>query len=153
QDFSLADESANVIRICQLLEGLPLGIVLAASWLETLSLDEIANEISRSLDVLTTNLLGLPARHLNIRAVFDSSCKQLTPDQRDAFMKLSVFRGGFTRDAAHKVAGAALPTLAALVDKSLVRHDPAGRYDLHELLRQYAQEKLQADERGKSVQD
>ena len=57
-------------------------------------------------------------------------------------MRLSVFRGGFTREAAEAVAGASLRTLTALVDKSLVRVDANGRYDIHELLRQYAEERL-----------
>ena len=57
-------------------------------------------------------------------------------------MKLSVFRGGFTREAAEQVAGASLRTLSALVDKSLLRVDASGRYDVHELLRQYGEERL-----------
>src|SRR6266566_4879978 len=57
-------------------------------------------------------------------------------DERDVFQKLSVFRGGFTREAAQVVAGASLQMLARLIDQSLVRLNAAGRYDVHELLRQ-----------------
>jgi len=59
--------------------------------------------------------------------------------------KLAIFRGGCTRDAAADVAGASLAVLATLVDKSLLRRTRTGRYDLHELIRQYALAKLAED--------
>jgi tetratricopeptide (TPR) repeat protein len=75
--------------------------------------------------------------------VFEYSWNRLSDGERDAFMKLSVFRGGFTREAAQAVAGASLKTLTALVNKALVRRDPgSGRYEVHELLRQYAEQQL-----------
>ena len=68
----------------------------------------------------------------------------MSEGERDVFQKLSVFRGGFTREAAEAVAGASLHTLAGLIDKSLLRLKVAGRYDMHELLRQYGAEQLEA---------
>lgn len=144
-DFPLTpDALAYMASICRQVEGMPLAIVLAAAWSETLSLPEIAQEISRSLDFLATTLRDMPARHRNIRAVFDPSWAMLSEEQRAVLKALSIFRGSFTREAAQAVAGASLPVLASLVTKSLLRHSPAGRYDMHELLRQYVFEKLNA---------
>jgi serine/threonine protein kinase/tetratricopeptide (TPR) repeat protein len=140
------DDLRHVTRICSLVDGLPLGLVLAAAWVETLSLHEIADEIAANLDFLESEARDLPARQRSIRAVFDSSWRLLTDSEQQSMMKLSVFRGGFTRESAQVVAGASLKTLAALVNKSLLRRDPAsGRYEIHELVRQYAEALL--DER------
>jgi DNA-binding SARP family transcriptional activator/predicted ATPase len=141
------DESdwPHVVRICQLVEGVPLGIELAASWLRVLSCADIAQEIAQSLDFLTSPLQNVPERHRSVRAVFDHSWRLLAPEEQAMFRRLSVFRG-FQREAAVRVAGIALPMLAALVDKSLLRRGASGRYELHDMLRQYAEEKLVADE-------
>jgi len=142
--FTLTEaERPHVIRICQLVEGLPLALELAAAWVKTLSCREIAEEIERSVDFLTTPLRNVPERHQSLRAVFEYSWALLTAPEQDAFRRLSVFHGGFEREAALAVAGAPLPLLAALVDKSLLYHR-GGRYEWHEVLRQYAAEKLDA---------
>jgi predicted ATPase/DNA-binding SARP family transcriptional activator len=133
----------GLIRICQLVDGLPLGIELAASWVNMMSCGEIASEIEQNLDFLATWLRDVPERHRNLRAVCDQSWALLTEKERRAFANLSVFRGGFGREAAEQVAGASLPLLSALVDKSLVRPGPSGRYDVHPLLHQYAAERLE----------
>lgn len=142
RDFSLADELAGVIRICQLVEGIPLALELAASWTKTLRCEVIAAEIQRNLDFLTTSLRNVPDRQRNMRAVFDHSWQGLSEEERSVFKRLAVFRGGFRLTAAERVARASLATLSALVDKSLLRLEPGGRYQLHELLRQYAAEQL-----------
>jgi predicted ATPase/DNA-binding CsgD family transcriptional regulator len=142
--FSLADQTEAVIRICQLLDGMPLALELASSWARALSSAEIVQEIERGLDILETSVRDVPARHRNMRAVLDHSWQQMDVFEQDVLKKMSVFRGGFTRDAARVVAGASLPILALLVDKSWLQHDSAGeRYDIHELLRQYAREQLE----------
>jgi DNA-binding CsgD family transcriptional regulator/tetratricopeptide (TPR) repeat protein len=124
---------------------MPLGILLAAAWVEMFSLQEIANEISRGLDFLSSELRDLPHRHRSLRAVFESSWKQLSATEQETFMTLSVFRGGFRREAAQAVAGADLRILITLVNKSLLRRNPRnGRYEMHELLRQHAGEQLDA---------
>lgn len=144
-DFTLTEENtAAVRRICQLVEGMPLGLLLAGAWLPMLAPREIVQEIEHSLDFLSTSLRSLPERHRSIRAVFESSWERLTPDEQTALCKLSVFRGGFWREAAQTVAEAALPTLLALVNKSLLHREAEGCYSIHELLRQFAQEKLEA---------
>jgi DNA-binding SARP family transcriptional activator/predicted ATPase len=142
--FNLATERHHVRRICRLVEGLPLGIELAAAWLKVLSCPKIAREIEGSLDFLTTSHREVSARHHSMRAVFEHSWGLLAEGEQGVLRRLSVFRGGFRQAAAEAVAGASLPDLAALVEKSLVQPGPEDRYHLHELLRQFAAEKLGA---------
>ncbi|MDQ4077268.1 MAG: tetratricopeptide repeat protein, partial [Chloroflexota bacterium] len=142
-DFALEEEAEGVIQICQLVEGLPLALELAASWAKSLRCEVIAAEIRHSLDFLTARLRDMPERHRSMRAAFDQSWQRLSAQERHIFKRLSIFRGGFRRAAAQQVANASLPILTALVDKSLLRWEPSGRYHLHELLRQYAQEHLE----------
>ncbi len=139
------EERAQALRICRLVAGMPLGIELAASWVSMLSCAEIADEIERNIDFLATSMRDLPERHRSLRAAFDQSWRLLSDEQRAAFAQLSVLRGGFDREAAAAVAGADLRLLSELVSKSLVRRPDFGRFELHELLRQYAAEKLGDD--------
>ena len=142
-NFELTPDNLKFItRICRLVEGMPLGILLASSWLEMLAPEEIAGEIEKSLDFLETQQRDVPERQHSMRAVFDYSWKLLTPSEQNVFMKASVFRGGFTREAAQQVTGASLRDLMGLVDKSLLQRNLSGRYGIHELLRQYGAEKL-----------
>ena len=141
-----ADDLDPLAGIIQSTGGMPLGIVLAAAWVTVLSIDEIADEIAKSLDFLETDMGGVPDRHRSVRAVFDYTWKLLSPEEQGTFAALSVFRGGFTRYAAEAVAGASVRDLAALVNKSLVTPNPdTGRYTVHELLRQYAEAELERD--------
>ncbi|HEU5103702.1 MAG TPA: tetratricopeptide repeat protein, partial [Roseiflexaceae bacterium] len=127
-----------IVRICQLVDGNPLGIELATAWVRTLSCDEIAREIERGLDFLSVSTRDLPTRHRSMRAVFDHSWRLLTQEEQEVLLRLSVFRGGFRREAAEYVAAATLAVLSALVTKSFIRRSGDGRYDLHELIRQFA---------------
>lgn len=136
------EEIPELARICRLLDGMPLGIELAAGWVRTLSLSEIRSEIDANLDFLATSLEGVPPRQRSLRAIFDSSWRTLGEEEKAVFAALSVFRGGFTREAARDVAGASLLALSALVDRFLLRRDPSGRYHIHPVLGQYASEKL-----------
>jgi tetratricopeptide (TPR) repeat protein len=122
---------------------MPLAIELAAAWLHILNVDEIIEELEKGLDILTSEVRDAPERHRSIRAIFDHSWSLLSQTEQEIFKHLSVFRGGFTREAAQQVSGASLQLLAGLVNKSLLNHDPdSGRLEVHELLRQYAQEQL-----------
>jgi tetratricopeptide (TPR) repeat protein len=135
-----------------LVEGIPLGIELAAAWVKMLSCDEIAREIAQNYEFLATSLRDMPERHRSLQAVFDYSWEMLSEQERQAMGRLSVFQGGFRRDAAVQVAETSLMILSALVDKSfLQRNTPANgsqvselevRYEMHDMLRQYAAEKL-----------
>jgi predicted ATPase/DNA-binding CsgD family transcriptional regulator len=139
-----ADNMIHFAHICRLVEGLPLAIELAAGWMNVLSPEELAGEIQRGLDILTSEMRDVPERHHSMRAVFDQSWSLLDQTERETFMHLSAFRGGFTREAGQAVTGASLQLLAGLVNKSFLRHDPtSGRFEIHELLRQYAQEQLE----------
>jgi len=167
--FELNDENlSDVVQVCRLVEGMPLGVRLAAAWVAMLSPEEIATEVGQNLDFLATDLRDVPERQRSIRATFDHSWNLLTEREREVFQALSVFRGGFTREAAQWVTAASLRELMALVYKTLLQRTPApsteyipsrawpeqsrrveglrtgGRYEVHELLRQYAAEKLDA---------
>jgi DNA-binding SARP family transcriptional activator len=138
--YSLQREDLTSIgRICRFVQGMPLAILLAASWADTLTLREIAEEIAAHLDFLATDLKDLPERHRSMRAVIESSWKKLRPHEQVIFSHLSVFRSGFTRHAAQEVTGVSPQTISILVNKSLLQFDPeSGRYEIHELLRQFA---------------
>src|SRR5207249_1502903 len=103
---------------------------------------QVSMHLERSLDFLVTPLRDVAERHRSLRAVFDQSWRLLSEPEHRVLMQLSIFRGGFDLEAAGQVAGASLPILAGLADKSLLRVNRADRYDLHELLRQYAADKL-----------
>ena len=137
------DDLGHVAHIGQLVQGMPLAILLAASWVEVLSLGEIARHIREGIAFLEADLRDLPPRQRSLRAVFDHSWDLLSEWQGDVFQQLSVFRGGFTLQGAEEVAGASERDLMALVSRSLLTVTPEGRYEAHELLRQYAAEKLE----------
>lgn len=140
-DWDESDRRA-VMRVTRLVEGMPLAIELAAAWVRALAPTEIAREIEKGLDILVTKDRNVPARHASIRAVFEYSWRLLGESEQQVLARFAVFRGGFTREAAREVAGASLAILSALVDKSLVKRTTAGRYRLHELVRQFAAEKI-----------
>jgi serine/threonine protein kinase/tetratricopeptide (TPR) repeat protein len=143
-DLELESEDLDtVIDICQLVDGMPLGIILAAAWVELLSPQEIASQIKKNLDFLETDQRGIPDRQRSMRAIFDYSWIQLSESEQQVFSRLSIFRGGFTRHAAQSVTSATIKQLVVLVNKSLVGRDSSsGRFNMHGLLRQYAFEKL-----------
>ncbi len=151
-DFRLGDDVEHVVCICQLVEGVPLALELAAGWIRTLSCAAIATEIQKRIDFLTINMRNMPDRHRSMRAVFEHSWGLLSQEEAHVMSGFSVFRGGCTREAAETVLGASLDMLSRLVDKSLLRHS-AGRYEVHELQRQYAEEQLEVTGKGDEVRD
>ncbi len=154
QSFSpTAQDDRAIVRICRLVEGMPLGIELAAAWTGSRTCGEIGREIEHNLSFLATSLRDVPERHRSIRATFEYSWQSLTPTEQDTLARLSVFKGGVTPEAAQEVVQASPTILQSLVDKSLVRFLPAGRYDVHELLRQYGQEKLADLAQARLVRD
>lgn len=151
-DFNLGEDGQGIADICRLVEGMPLAIELAAGWLKALRPADIAQEIKCNLDLLATHSRNLPERHRSMRSVFDHSWQLMHEKDREIFQKLSIFRGGFTREAAEIVAGASLPALVRLIDQSLIRRSAAGHYEIHELLRQYSVEHLEASGQAETVQ-
>lgn len=154
-DYTLDARNAPfVLQICRLTAGLPLGIVLAAAWVRSLSCQEIAAEIAANLGFLSSGLRNLPERHRSLRAVFDTAWGRLSAQEREVFARLSVFHGGFMRPAAELVAGASAAVLSSLVDRSLLRRSAGGRYQIHEMLRRFVAEQLaRSDEAFTSAQD
>ena len=142
-NFALSAEIDAVARIARALQGMPLALELASSWIKTLTCAQIADEIQHNTDLLQSNLRDFPERHRSMRAVFNQSWQQLTEQEQQVFQRLSIFSGSFQLDAAQAITDASLPTLSSLVDKSLLRREADGRYQVHEQLRQYAQEKLE----------
>ena len=143
--FSTADQKA-INQLCRLVEGMPLALELAAKWVDSLSLPNIIAEISQNLSFLETAAPDLARRHRSMQAVFNASWGRLTTNQQTVLAGLSVFQGSFTFDAAKYVTGTFSKTLSLLVSHSLLRYDLAAeRYTMHELLRQYAAEKLVND--------
>jgi predicted ATPase len=131
-----------IALLCRQVQGVPLAILLAAAWVDLLSPDEIAAEVSRSLDFLSVDWQDQPARQRSLRATFDYTWSLLAESERQVFQALSVFRGSFTYPAAQQIAGATVQGLRLLVDKSVVQRLEGGRYQVHELLSQFAAEKL-----------
>ena len=147
--IDLGEDDLTALReILRLTDGMPLGILLAAAWVDMLSIPDIAAEIAKNLDFLESTAVDMPDRHRSVRAVFRYSWDLLSTGERAIFAALSVFRGGFTREAAEAVTGASLRDLAGLARKSLLWANPeTGRYSVHELLRQFAEEELASDTR------
>lgn len=143
--FRLGEEFKGAAQVCRLVEGVPLSIELAAAWARTLSADAIAQEVRRDLESFTPAQHNAPPKSQKLQAVLQHAWQLLNVQQKEAYKRLSVFRSGFDRHAAKYVAGATLPMLAALLDKSLLRWDPKGRYTFHELLRQRAADELALD--------
>lgn len=143
-DFDLGAEASAVVAICKAVEGMPLAIELAASWLTVLDCAAIAARLQGNFDILTSPLRNMPSRHRSMVSIFDQSWQMLTQQERNTFMQLTVFQGDISYPAAEKVAGATLPSMAALVAKSLVRREGNGCYHIHELLRQYGLDRLAA---------
>ena len=145
-DFELRRENLTAVtQICRLVDGSPLGIELAVTWLELLPPDEIVREITNNLDFLESNAADVPERQRSLRAVFDTSWKLLNEEEQKAFQRLSVFKGRFTRQAAQEVSGATIQTLLRLANKSWMQQGESGYYQLHEVMRQFGMERLQAD--------
>ena len=143
--FDAAREAAAIGTLVQAAGGLPLAILLAANWVRLLPVAEINAELARSLDVLEGADDGEERpEHRSVRATFGQSWQRLTVREQQALSALSVFAGSFSREAAHEVAAAALPLLAALADKSLLQIEGAGRCSLHPLIRGFARERLDA---------
>ncbi len=143
--FSNAGCEASIIaRICRLVGGMPLGIELAAAWTGVLSCHQILEQLETNLDFFGASevpTLFYEGPH-SVRAVFDYFWNLLSEDEQRVVRQLSVFRGGFTSQAAGEVAGASLFFLSALVDRSFLYIESGGKFTLHELLLQYAGEKL-----------
>jgi serine/threonine protein kinase/tetratricopeptide (TPR) repeat protein len=132
----------SIHRICRLLDGMPLGIEMAAALLRVLECEGIVLELERSFDALEAGVRDVPDRHRTLRAVFEYSWNLIEEEQREGLCRLALFRGEFDHDAAREVADVSLHVLAALTDASLLRRAASGRLVIHPVFRQYAEEHL-----------
>lgn len=144
--FASEANAPYIVQLVRAVGGLPLAILLAASWVRLLPVSELAREVTLSLDVLEGADEGEERpEHRSVRATFEQSWRWLAPAEQRALSALSIMVGAFSRSAAKDVAHAPLPLLAALVDKSLLQVDARGRFSLHPLIQQFAAEKLAPD--------
>lgn len=149
-DYAPSDNDLKaIVEICQLVEGMPLALELAATWLRVQEPQSIALELSENLAFLKTHQRDVPARQQSMHAIFDQTWGRLPLIQKNVLARLSVFRGLFALEAADQVAGLTRQLAISLIDKSLLRQRPiqiesetAVYYEMHELLRQYAAERL-----------
>jgi predicted ATPase/DNA-binding SARP family transcriptional activator len=141
--FRLTPKNEEAIAfICRLTGGLPLAIELSAALVRYQSPKDIASELQKGLDLLRSRHADLDPRHRSMTAAFEHSWHLLSDEEKQVFRRLAVFREGFTVDLAVEVTGTTQQTLSQLVDKSLVARQGERRFELHELLRQFASAKL-----------
>jgi predicted ATPase/class 3 adenylate cyclase len=147
-----ADSATAVAEICRRLDGLPLAIELAAARIRVLSPRELLGRLGRRL-ALEGAARDLPERQRTLRATIDWSHQLLDVEEARLFAQLSVFTGGWTRQAAERVCGEGLSVqvldgLESLVEHSLVQRVTLGddelRFDMLETIREYARERLDA---------
>lgn len=150
--FSFDNQLDAAVRLCQILDGLPLGIELAAAWVHLLSCQEIVDRLLDTRDLPKSAFRNLPERQRSLRAVLQSSWDLLTDEQRLALTRSSAFLGGFTLTAAERVCNCDARTLASLVGKSLLKMEAGGRYELHSLIQVFAGEFLSETEKGAILQ-
>jgi predicted ATPase/DNA-binding SARP family transcriptional activator len=151
QTFTLGEANVDAVsRVCTALDGMPLAIELAAARVRMLSVREVADRLDDRFGLLTSGRRTAEARHRTLRATVDWSHELLTSFERRLFRRLSVFRGGWTLDAAEEVCSGegigprdVVDLLGRLVDRSLVVAERStGRFRMLETLRHYAAERL-----------
>jgi predicted ATPase len=152
--FALDDVTAPIVaEICRRLDGLPLAIELAAARVKVLSPAGILQRLERRLDLLKGGARDSPSRHQALREAIGWSYGLLAPGEKQLLRRLAVFAGGFTLEAAERVAAAAgevdvLDGLTSLVENNLLQRDPAldadARYRMLETIREFSLECLRA---------
>lgn len=155
-DFVLDDLLPSVAELCNLVDGSPLGIELAAAQLDSTTCTELTANLRRTIAELAVDFVDMPPRHRSLRAMFLHSWQLLSATEQTALAALSVFHGGFTKEAAHHVGSITAATLRELMAKSLLyakndraervatKHSRSSRFSLHHLVREFAREQLSA---------
>lgn len=149
-EFALtAETAATVAAICARLDGLPLGIELAATRIRSLEPAQLLARLDQRLSLLTGGARDLPLRQRTLRATIAWSYDLLSPDEQMLFRRFAVFAGGATLEDAEAVLagaaadGAVLDGLESLVAQSLMRRDAAGRFSMLGAVREFARERLE----------
>lgn len=140
--FQLDDVLDDVIQICQIMDGLPLGIVIAAGWIQYLAPKAILEMLQQDLMSVKTVNEGLPVRHQGFQNLFNSMVEHLSEDEQIALTRLAIFKGSFDHQAAIAVADIPLPEFIRLVDKSLVQRTENFRYTIHNIVKQVFETRL-----------
>jgi len=152
-----ADHAGAVAEICRRVDGLPLGIELAAARCGLLAPEEIAERLHAALGALGTGPRDAPARQRTLRATIDWSHQLLDDDEQAGFARFAVFRGGATVDAAEAITGADIDTLDRLVAKSLLvrrpQADGSTRLGMLETVRAFAGERFAAAPECESIRE
>ena len=144
-----AGNARPVAEICTALEGLPLAIELAATRVGVLPPAALLERLGRPLNLLKGGAPDAPERQRTIRATIEWSYELLEPHDQNLLMRLAVFAGGCTLEAAESVCGDELDVvdgLASLTDSGLIRvegTDEAPRFAMLETIREYAAERLE----------
>ena len=136
------DNLRSVGQICRLLEGIPLALELAATWVQDLECQEIADLIKTNVDLLQTQFRDVKPQHRSMKAVFDYSWQMLSVEEQQVLAKLSIFQGRFSLEAVKTILSTNLMMLSGLSHKSLLNMRSKRRYSMHELSRQFAAQKL-----------
>ena len=133
----------HVYRLCHLLGGLPLALILAAEWLRLLPPAELVADVERGLDLGPAGAGGShPEPWRSLHTALEDAWRRLTPGAQGVLRRLAVFAGPFARSTAAAVAGATPDALLALADGALLEPDGHGRYALPEPVRRYAEARL-----------
>jgi predicted ATPase/DNA-binding SARP family transcriptional activator/peroxiredoxin len=146
---SFSGDDPALAGICELLDRLPLALELAAPHMRLLSPEQLRARLDHRLEVLTGGPRDLASRQQTLRATIDWSYQLLDHEERQLFVRLAVFTGGCTLDAAERVCDATLGRLESLVDKNLIRRDEVDgeiRFGMLETIREYALEMLDAEQ-------
>ena len=144
-----AGNARPVAEICTALEGLPLAIELAATRVGVLPPAALLERLGRPLNLLKGGAPDAPERQRTMRATIEWSYDLLEPHDQNLLMRLAVFAGGCTLEAAESVCGDDLDVvdgLASLTDSGLIRvegTDEAPRFAMLETIREYAAERLE----------
>lgn len=133
-----------LVELCRYLEGMPLGLELAAAWAPERGVRRVLKEIRQGGDLSVSSAEGVPERHRSLRAVFEHSWNRLRKDMQSVLTRLSVFQAPFSPEDAEGALKVPSAALALLSDKSFLRPTASGRYAMHNLMRQFASEKLAA---------
>ena len=150
--FDAAGNAHAVADLVRAVGGMPLAILLAASWVRLLPVTDMVSDLTHLLDVLEQAEEGEERpEHRSVRATFEQSWRLLSPAEQQVLTVLSVFAGTFTRAAVHDVSQAPLPVLGSLIDKSLVQIDRDARCSLHPLIQQFSAHKLAQDPARREV--
>lgn len=149
--FNPQAEQNNIVRICRAVEGLPLGLIIAAAQTLTESCAEIASMLENG--TLIADAVAKGEGRVSMEAVVGQSWNLLDTEHQRVLKQLAVFSGGFDFEAARSVAGAHTTTLIQLVNKSLVRRSGGDRFDLHQMLRGYLNGLLADSDEIEAVKD